>query len=90
MANKKRVLITGAAGTVGSALWQAWQDQNRYTLTLTDHREITAPSARIELGDIADRTNGRSVAANLALLLGNAHRAAEAACMLAGPHLANS
>jgi len=42
------------------------------------------------LGDIADRTDGRSVAANLALLLGNAHRAAEAACMLAGPHLANS
>ena len=41
------------------------------------------------LGGIADRTGGRSVAANLALLLGNAHRAAEAACMLAGPHLAN-
>ncbi len=41
------------------------------------------------LGSIADQTGGRSVAANLALLLGNAQRAAEAACMLAGPHLAN-
>ncbi len=64
MANKKRVLITGAAGTVGSALWQAWQDQNRYTLTLTDHREITAPSARIELGDIADREHVRKLCAD--------------------------
>ena len=41
------------------------------------------------LGWIADRTGGRSVAANLALLLSNARRAAEAASMLAGPHLAN-
>lgn len=39
------------------------------------------------LEHIADSTQGRSVAANLALLLSNADRAAEAACMLAGPHL---
>ena len=37
---KKRVLITGAAGTVGSALWQAWEKQDVYTLTLMDINPI--------------------------------------------------
>ena len=41
MAEKKRVLITGAAGSVGSALWKGWEEQDRYELTLTDHREIS-------------------------------------------------
>ncbi|MBM44033.1 MAG: hypothetical protein CMJ36_03340 [Phycisphaerae bacterium] len=40
------------------------------------------------LGYMADATKGRSVAANLALLLDNATRAAEISCLLAGPHLA--
>ena len=40
------------------------------------------------LGYLADATHGRSVAANLALLLDNASRAAEISCLLAGPHLA--
>ncbi len=40
------------------------------------------------LGYMADATQGRSVAANLALLLDNASRAAEISCLLAGPHLA--
>ncbi|MDG2291677.1 MAG: pseudouridine-5'-phosphate glycosidase [Phycisphaerales bacterium] len=40
------------------------------------------------LGHLAASTDGRSVAANLALLLANARRAADIACLLAGPHLA--
>jgi pseudouridine-5'-phosphate glycosidase len=40
------------------------------------------------LGHLATATRGRSVASNLALLLSNARRAADVACLLAGPHLA--
>ena len=40
------------------------------------------------LGYMADATKGHSLAANLALLLNNASRAAEISCLLAGPHLA--
>lgn len=63
MAEKKRVLITGAAGSVGSALWKGWAEQDRYELTLTDHREIKKSSARVEPGDIADREHVRKLCA---------------------------
>ncbi|MDG2201654.1 MAG: pseudouridine-5'-phosphate glycosidase [Phycisphaerales bacterium] len=53
----------------------------------TDRGLVAADRTPFVLSTIADETNGRSVAANLALLLGNAKRAAEAACMLVGPHL---
>ena len=36
----QRVLITGAAGTVGTALWKAWEEQGTYTLTLMDINPI--------------------------------------------------
>jgi len=55
--------------------------------TATERGLVAADRTPFVLSAIADETNGRSVAANLALLLGNAKRAAEAACMLAGPHL---
>ena len=51
---KKRVLITGAAGTVGSSLWQAWEKQNTYDLTLMDINPIEGSKSRIELADIRD------------------------------------
>ena len=51
---KQRVLITGAAGTVGSTLWQAWEKQDIYTLTLTDIKPIEGTTARVEQADIRD------------------------------------
>ncbi len=51
---KLRVLITGAAGTVGTALWRSWEQQQLYTLTLTDINPIEASNSRIEQADIRD------------------------------------
>ena len=56
---KQRVLITGAAGKVGTALWQAWEKQDTYTLTLMDINSIEgAPIkgaiSRVEQADIRD------------------------------------
>ncbi len=51
---KKRVLITGAAGKVGSALWQAWEKQDTYTLTLMDINPTEGAMSRVEQADIRD------------------------------------
>ena len=51
---KPRVLITGAAGKVGSALWQAWEQQDNYTLTLTDIQPIVGARSRAVRADIRD------------------------------------
>lgn len=51
---KQRVLITGAAGKVGSALWQAWEKQDTYTLTLMDINPIEGAMSRVEQADIRD------------------------------------
>ncbi|NKB72105.1 MAG: NAD-dependent epimerase/dehydratase family protein [Candidatus Latescibacteria bacterium] len=54
MAEKLRVLITGAAGQVGSTLWRAWEEEDRYTLTLADREPVTDARSRSEQGDIRD------------------------------------
>lgn len=51
---KLRILITGAAGTVGTALWRGWEQQGLYTLTLTDINPIESSSSRVEQADIRD------------------------------------
>lgn len=51
---KQRVLITGAAGTVGSALWNAWEKNDSYTLTLMDINPIQGSNSRVEMSDIRD------------------------------------
>lgn len=51
---KQRVLITGAAGKVGSALWQAWEKQDTYALTLMDINPIEGAMSRVEKADIRD------------------------------------
>ena len=53
---KQRVLITGAAGKVGSALWQAWEKQDTYALTLMDINPIVGSSSRVVQADIRDYT----------------------------------
>ena len=51
---KKRVLITGAAGTVGTALWKAWEEQGIYTLTLMDIDPIVGAVFHVVQADIRD------------------------------------
>ena len=51
---KKRVVLTGAAGKVGSALWPAWEAENRYELTLVDRIEVRGSRSRVEVGDLRD------------------------------------
>lgn len=51
---KLTILLTGAAGTVGTALWQAWEKQKIYTLTLTDINPIQGSVSRVEQADIRD------------------------------------
>ncbi len=53
MENKRKVLITGAAGRIGTFLRKAWD--GRYDIVLTDAREIPDPGdARVITGDIRD------------------------------------
>lgn len=54
MAEKKRVLITGAAGRIGSSLAESLKD--RYELRLHYHQTIPAnpPVADIHIADVAD------------------------------------
>ena len=54
MAEKKRVLITGGAGKIGSTLWGAWEKEDKYTLTLVDLKEADSTQSRVELGDVRD------------------------------------
>ena len=37
---KPRVVMTGAAGNVGTTLWQAWEAEGKYELTLSDVQPI--------------------------------------------------
>ncbi len=54
MNSKPRVLITGAAGKVGTALWKAWEAEDRFKMTLTDCRPIEGAHSRCERGDLGD------------------------------------
>lgn len=49
---KQRVLLTGAAGTVGTTLWKAWEKQNTYILTLTDINPIKGSTSQVKQVDI--------------------------------------
>jgi nucleoside-diphosphate-sugar epimerase len=53
MTSRRRVLITGAAGYIGTFLRKAWRD--RYDLVLTDVKAIDDPGdAGVFIGDIND------------------------------------
>jgi uronate dehydrogenase len=62
--NKPRVLLTGAAGNVGSALRSSWEAADRFELTLTDVRPFEDAKARVEIGDIRDAELTRRLCAN--------------------------
>ena len=52
--SKPRVLLTGAAGNVGTALWQGWEPEGKYDLTLTDVKPIEGARSRVATGEICD------------------------------------
>ncbi len=52
--SKKRVLITGAAGRIGTILWRGWEEEDRYELTLADRVDIEGAKSRVEVGDLCD------------------------------------
>ncbi|MCY3762845.1 MAG: NAD-dependent epimerase/dehydratase family protein [Gemmatimonadetes bacterium] len=51
---RPRVLMTGAAGNVGTTLWRAWEEEDRYDLTLADLRPVEGARSRTETGDVRD------------------------------------
>jgi hypothetical protein len=53
---KKKVILTGAAGKIGSIHWQAWEAEDRYALTLVDQVGIEDAKFRVEVGDLRDYT----------------------------------
>ena len=60
---RPRVLLTGAAGAVGSALRRGWEAADRYELTLTDVRPIEDAQSPSEIGDIRDAEMTRRLCA---------------------------
>ena len=43
---KPRVVMTGAAGDVGTTLWRAWEEEDRYELTLVDLQPLSVSHSR--------------------------------------------
>ena len=66
---KLRVLMTGAAGTVGTVLWSAWEAENRYQLTLVDLREIEGATSTCNQGDIRDCDQMKTLCQNQDVLV---------------------
>ena len=69
MASKPRVLITGAAGKVGTTLWRAWEQDDKYDLTLMDLNPINGARSRVEQGDVRDHVRMRELCAGQDVLV---------------------
>ena len=70
---KKRVILTGAAGRVGSALWQAWEAEGLYELTLVDRDEVLGSCSRVEIGDLRDHAFASRICHNQDVLVSLAY-----------------
>ena len=66
---KPRVVITGAAGNVGTTLWQAWEAEEIYELTLSDVQPIDRTRSRTEIGDVFDLGFMRTICQNQDVLV---------------------
>ena len=64
-----RVVMTGAAGNVGTTLWRAWEEEDRYDLTLADQRPIEEARSRTEIGDVRDLEFMRGICRNQDVLV---------------------
>ncbi len=67
--SKPRVLITGAAGNIGSTLWRAWEEDDRYELTLADVQPLEGAHSRTEIGDVRDLDFMRRICENQDVLV---------------------
>ena len=70
---KKKVLLTGAAGRVGSNLWRRWEAADRYELTLVDRTEIPGSRSRVEVGDLRDYAFASGICAGQDVLISLAY-----------------
>ena len=66
---KTKVLLTGAGGRIGSALWPAWEADDRYDLTLVDLNPVEGARSRVEVGDLQDHAFTARVCANQDVLV---------------------
>ena len=69
MRQKPRVLVTGAAGLIGTTLWKAWETEDCFDLTLTDCRPIEGSHSRSELGDIGDYSFAQNICSHQDILV---------------------
>ena len=74
---KKRVLITGAAGRIGTILWNGWEKEDRYELTLADRVGIEGSNSRVEVGDICDHGFAARICENQDIVVSLAYLRAE-------------
>ena len=74
---KTKVLLTGAAGRIGDALWRSWEMEDRYELTLVDVNEIEGSNSRVEVGDLSDYAFAARVCADQDVLVSLARLAAD-------------
>ena len=61
MSKDKRILLTGAAGSVGKTLYEAWETQERYDLTLCDLLLPDSQRSRCTVADIRDYQQMRAL-----------------------------
>ena len=66
---RKKVLLAGASGRIGAALWPAWEAENRYDLTLVDINKVEGASSRVEVGDLRDHGFASRVCAGQDVLI---------------------
>ena len=67
--DRPRVVMTGAAGNVGTTLWGAWEEDDRYELTLADVRPVVGTSTRTRIGDLRDLEFMRRICQNQDVLV---------------------
>ena len=61
MPKVKRILLTGAAGSIGKTLFEAWEAQERYELTLCDLRLPDSQRSRSTVADVRDYQQMRAL-----------------------------
>jgi uronate dehydrogenase len=66
---KTKVVLTGACGRIGSALWPAWEDEDRYDLTLVDLNPVEGARSRVEVGDLQEHAFASHVCADQDVLI---------------------
>ena len=61
MPKEKHILLTGAAGSIGKTLFEAWEAQERYELTLCDLRFPDSQRSRSTVADVRNYQQMRAL-----------------------------